>query len=250
VIAADEPQQTGLRRLDVGRRNPLLTDNRVSGVLLRVLLVEDDQVLGEALRDHVKAAGHAVDWFKTVGDAIAATDTVPYGLILLDLRLPDGHGLTLLRKLRGRNDPTPVIILTAHDQGSDRIEGLNAGADDYLVKPFNLGELTARMLAVSRRYEGRSASIIRLPGIEINQTVRSVSVDGEAITLSSREWAVLEKLAEHPGGIVSKPQLHETLYAFGAEIESNTVEVYISRLRKKIGHDRIETVRGIGYTIR
>jgi DNA-binding response OmpR family regulator len=217
---------------------------------LRVLLVEDDHVLGEALRDHVAAAGHAVDWFKMLDDATAATLTMAYGLILLDMRLPDGDGITLLQALRNRDDSTPVIILTAHDQVSDRIAGLNAGADDYLVKPFDLNELSARMLAVSRRYEGRSAPVIRLPGIEINQVARNIVVDGTAQTLSAREWAVLEKLVEHPGAVVSKSQLHDTLYEFGAEIESNTVEVYISRLRKKIGHDRVETVRGVGYTIR
>lgn len=217
---------------------------------MRVLLVEDDHVLGEALRDHVAAAGHAVDWFKLLDDATAATLTMAYGLILLDMRLPDGDGITLLQSLRNRDDSTPVIILTAHDQVSDRIAGLNAGADDYLVKPFDLNELSARMLAVSRRYEGRSAPVIRLPGIEINQVARNIVVDGTAQTLSAREWAVLEKLVEHPGAVVSKSQLHDTLYEFGAEIESNTVEVYISLLRKKIGHDRVETVRGVGYTIR
>ncbi len=217
---------------------------------MRVLLVEDDHVLGEALRDHVAAAGHAVDWFKTLNDAMAATLTMAYGLVLLDMRLPDGDGITLLKALRNRNDATPVIILTAHDQVSDRIAGLNAGADDYLVKPFDLYELSARMLAVSRRYEGRSAPVIRLPGIEIDQVGRNIVVDGTAQTLSAREWAVLEKLVERPGAIISKTQLHDALYAFGAEIESNTVEVYISRLRKKIGHDRVETVRGVGYTIK
>lgn len=217
---------------------------------MRVLLVEDDHVLGEALRDHVAAVGHAVDWFKTLDDATSATLTMAYGLILLDMRLPDGEGITLLQALRNRDDSTPVIILTAHDQVSDRIAGLNAGADDYLVKPFDLNELSARMLAVSRRYEGRSAPVIRLPGLEINQVARNIIVDGKAQTLSAREWAVLEKLVEHPGAVVSKSQLHDTLYEFGAEIESNTVEVYISRLRKKIGHDRVETVRGVGYTIK
>ncbi len=241
-----------------------LTDNRLddelpgairmgsSGVRveLRVLLVEDDHVLGEALRDHVAAANHAVDWFQTLSEATAATQTVSYGLILLDLRLPDGEGLALLRTLRKANNPVPVIILTAHDQVSDRIEGLNAGADDYLVKPFNLGELTARMLAVSRRYEGRSTPIVRLPGIEIDQAAKSITVNDRSLSLSAREWAVLEKLVERPGALVSKAQLQETLYEFGAEIESNTVEVYVSRLRKKIGSDRVETVRGLGYTIR
>ncbi|MBD8555226.1 response regulator transcription factor [Rhizobium sp. CFBP 8762] len=217
---------------------------------MRVLLVEDDPVLGEALRDHVRAAGHAADWFKTLADAMAVVQTTVYGLILLDLRLPDGHGLTLLRALRSRNDAVPIIILTAHDQVSDRIEGLNSGADDYLVKPFNLDELSARMLAVSRRYEGRPSSRIQLNGLEIDQSLKSLTVDGRTVGLSAREWAVLEKLLERPGGVVSKAQLHDTLYAFGAEIESNTVEVYISRLRKKIGPDRIETVRSLGYSLR
>ncbi|HEV7322627.1 MAG TPA: response regulator transcription factor [Ensifer sp.] len=217
---------------------------------MRVLLVEDDQVLGEALRDHVAAAGHAVDWFTRILDATAATDTVSYGLILLDLRLPDGAGLTLLQALRGRGDGTPVIVLTAHDQVSDRIEGLNSGADDYLVKPFDLDEMTARMLAVSRRYAGNAVPKVTLPGIEIDQIHRKIVVNGDSQSLSAREWAVLDKLVARPGALVSKEQLHDTLYAFGSEIESNTVEVYISRLRKKIGADRIETVRGLGYSIR
>ncbi|MDB5526274.1 MAG: response regulator transcription factor [Rhizobium sp.] len=222
----------------------------MDGEVLRILLVEDDQVLGGALRDHVAAAGHAVDWFATLGDATAAARTVPYSLVLLDLRLPDGQGLSLLRRLRDEENSVPVIILTAHDQVTDRIEALNSGADDYLVKPFDLGELTARMLAVSRRYDGKASSRIRLPGIEIDQTSRIVTVDGEPLSLSAREWALLDKLVERPGAIVSKDQLHNTLYAFGSEIESNTVEVYISRLRKRIGHDRIETHRGVGYSIR
>jgi DNA-binding response OmpR family regulator len=217
---------------------------------VRVLLVEDDPVLGEALRDHVAAGAHAVDWFQNLAAALSATYTVQYGLILLDLRLPDGDGLQLLASLRKRNDPAAVIILTAHDQISDRIEGLNAGADDYLVKPFDLGELTARMLAVTRRYDGRQASVIHLDGIQIDQAMRIVTVAGEDLMLSAREWAVLAKLVERPGAVVSKSQLHDTLYEFGSEVESNTVEVYISRLRKKIGFERIETVRGLGYVIR
>lgn len=156
----------------------------------------------------------------------------------------------MLRKLRARNDAVPIIILTAHDQVSDRIEGLNAGADDYLVKPFNLGELTARMLAVARRYEGKPSSLVQLPGIEINQATRQIVVDGQTLVLSAREWAVLDRLVERPGAIVSKNQIYDTLYAFGSEIESNTVEVYISRLRKKIGYERVNTVRGVGYFIK
>ena len=216
---------------------------------MRVLLVEDDHVLGEALRDHVAAAGHAVDWFKTLSEAMAATETVSYGLILLDLRLPDGEGLSLLRAVRKSNNAVPVIILTAHDQVSDRIEGLNAGADDYLVKPFNLGELTARMLAVSRRYSGRPVSLVKVGDLEIDAADRRVALAGEPVTLSGREWAVLDALAARPNAVVSKAQIEEALYAFGSEIESNTVEVYVSRLRKKLGRDHIATLRGVGYRL-
>lgn len=216
---------------------------------MRILLVEDDQILGEAVRDHVLANGHAVDWFATVADARAALEVTGYGLVLLDLRLPDGSGLTLLKRLRAGGDATPVIILTAHDQISDRIEGLNSGADDYLIKPFDLDELSARILAVARRYAGKPASIVRLPGLVIDLANRHLLADGAAVSLSAREWAVLERLMERPGAIVSKIQIEEALYAFGSEIESNTVEVYVSRLRKKIGRDRIATVRGLGYSL-
>jgi two-component system OmpR family response regulator len=216
---------------------------------LRVLLVEDDRTLGEAVRDHVASGDNAVDWMKTIASAADALSTTAYGLILLDLRLPDGSGITLLKDLRARGVTTPVIILTAHDQISDRIEGLNSGADDYLVKPFNLGELTARMLAVSRRYIGRPVSVVEIDGLEINSAERRVIADGETIALSSREWAVLGVLAARPGSIVSKAQIEEALYAFGSEIESNTVEVYVSRLRKKLGRNRIATQRGLGYSL-
>ncbi len=218
-------------------------------VPVRILLIEDDEILGEAVRDHVVAGGHAVDWFTTLSDASAAVAVASYGLILLDLRLPDGTGLTLLRDLRHREDATPIIILTAHDQISDRIEGLNSGADDYLVKPFDLDELSARIHAVARRYSGKPASVIRLPGLVVDQANRHLIVDDLPVSLSGREWAVLERLLERPGAIVSKAQIEEALYAFGSEIESNTVEVYVSRLRKKIGRERIATVRGVGYSL-
>ncbi|HWD11801.1 response regulator transcription factor [Pseudochrobactrum sp. sp1633] len=216
---------------------------------MRVLLVEDDDTLGQAVRDHVLANGHAVDWMQTAEDAALAATTVGYGLILLDLRLPDGSGIDILKNLRTANNPVPVIILTAHDQISDRIQGLNAGADDYLVKPFNLDELTARMLAVSRRYGGNSASILSVGDLEIKIADHSILSPAGEIILSGREWAVLECLLHRSGAIVSKAQIEEALYAFGSEIESNTVEVYVSRLRKKLGHNRISTVRGVGYKI-
>lgn len=219
------------------------------GGCLRILLVEDDAILGEAVRDHVVLQNHAVDWMKTIGDAQAALDTTSYGMILLDLRLPDGRGIDLLRTFRNEGGTTPVIILTAHDQISDRIEGLNCGADDYLVKPFNLGELTARMQAVARRSNGRAAGNVRVGLLEINATDRFVALDSVPVILSGREWAVLDALLARPGAIVSKAQIEEALYAFGSEIESNTVEVYVSRLRKKLGRDNIITVRGVGYRL-
>jgi two-component system OmpR family response regulator len=216
---------------------------------LRVLLVEDDLTLGDAVRDHLVSGDHAVDWMKTIDTAASALATTAYSLVLLDLRLPDGSGITLLREVRSKGIATPVIILTAHDQISDRIEGLNSGADDYLVKPFNLGELTARMLAVSRRYSGRPVSSIRIGDLEIDAAERRVRAGGENISLSGREWAVLDALSSRPGAVVSKAQIEEALYAFGSEIESNTVEVYVSRLRKKLGRDHIATLRGIGYRL-
>ena len=206
-------------------------------------------MIGEAVRDHVAASFHAVDWVKNLADADAASGPVEYGLILLDLQLPDGSGVDFLRRLRARDIRTPVIILTARDQISDRIEGLNAGADDYLVKPFNLGELEARIMAVARRYEASPHPVLRIDGIEIDRPQHKISVDGVSVILTSREWAVLDLLTARPGAIVSKDRIEEALYAFGSEIESNTVEVYISRLRKKIGKERIRTSRGIGYSL-
>lgn len=216
---------------------------------MRILLIEDDAVLGEAVRDYVASLGHAVDWMQTLADARAAAATVDYDLLLLDLRLPDGSGLSLLTELRRAGLATPIIILTAHDQISDRIEGLNSGADDYLVKPFNLGELGARMLAVARRYAGAALPVLEAGPLTIQLADRRVLRHGEAVDLSSREWAVLARLASRPEAVVSKGQIEEALYAFGSEIESNTVEVYVSRLRKKLGKDCVETLRGIGYRL-
>lgn len=215
---------------------------------MRVLLVEDNLLIGDAVRDHVTACGHAVDRVGDLGDAETAMASVNYGLVLLDLQLPDGNGIDFLKRLRGSGNRTPVVIMTARDQISDRIEGLNAGADDYLVKPFNLGELEARMAAVSRRYEARPQPVITIGDVEIDRPQHRVNVAGHAVVLTSREWAVLDLLIARPGSIVPKERIEEALYAFGSEIESNTVEVYISRLRKKIGKDRIRTLRSIGYT--
>lgn len=216
---------------------------------MRILLVEDDDMLGGAVRDHLTANGHAVDWMKTIGSSADARATTPYDLLLLDLGLPDGNGLGFLRALRRAGDTVPVIVLTAMDQLTTRIDGLNAGADDYLVKPFDLGELIARVAAVSRRYTGNPNPLVQVGALTIDQARHLASVEGVPLDLTAREWAILEKLAQHPGIVVSKTQMEDALFAFGAEVESNAVEVYVSRLRKKIGQPLIHTSRGLGYRL-
>lgn len=216
---------------------------------MRVLLVEDDRVLGAAIRDHVVSSGHAVDWMRRIEDAQLALDTTGYELVLLDLNLPDGRGLDLLRGLRARGSRVPVIITTAQDQVATRIEGLNAGADDYLIKPFDLSEMTARIAAVARRYGGIASPEIVVGDVVLDLTRHSVTVGGKAETLTAREWRLVERLLSRRGAIVTKDEIEESLYAFGAEIESNAVEVYVSRLRKKLGRDFVVTARGLGYQV-
>ena len=216
---------------------------------MRILLIEDDTVLGAAVRDQIAGDGHSADWvtrLDAAGDAMAGT---VYDLILLDLMLPDGRGIGFLKELRARGDVTPVIILTALDQVSDRIEGLNAGADDYIVKPFDLAELSARISSVGRRYTGNPNPIITHGSLDIDLASRSVRRDGKKVHLTSREWALFEAVLSRPGQLLSKAQLEEKLYAFDAEIESNTIEVHVSRLRKKLGPGVIETERGLGYRL-
>lgn len=217
---------------------------------MRILLIEDDHVLGAAIRDHIAAEGHGVDWMRRLDDASAALDTTAYQLVLLDLNLPDGRGLDLLRRLRADGKTVPVIITTAQDQIAVRIEGLNAGADDYLVKPFDLSEMSARLAAVARRYAGSPAPVVTIGPAIINTATKAVSVDAKPVTLTAREWAVLERLLSRRGALVTKDEIEDSLYAFGAEIESNAVEVYISRLRKKLGKDAVTTLRGMGYQVR
>jgi two-component system OmpR family response regulator len=217
---------------------------------MRILLIEDEPDLGAAVQEHVRQAGHAVDWFQTLGEADAALRTVAYDLLLLDLQLPDGRGLELLRALRARRETVPVVILTARDQISDRIEGLGAGADDYLVKPFDLNELIARLNAVARRYFGTAATAQRFGPVEIELEARLARLDGLEVELTAREWAVLEVLVRRPNATVSREQIEDALYAFEQEIESNAIEVYISRIRRKLGRDFVRTARGLGYRIR
>jgi two-component system OmpR family response regulator len=216
---------------------------------MRILLIEDDMALGAAVRDQISADGHSVDWIQRLDAAADAMAGTSFDLVLLDLMLPDGRGIPFLRRLRARGDVTPVIILTALDQISDRIEGLNAGADDYLVKPFDLAELSARIGSVARRYSGNPNPIVTHGPLEIDLAARSIHRDGRPVTLTAREWALFEAFLSRPGQLLSKAQLEDKLYAFGTEIESNTIEVHVSRLRKKLGADVIETERGLGYRL-
>ncbi|TYL46589.1 response regulator transcription factor [Marinomonas sp. IMCC 4694] len=216
---------------------------------MRVLLVEDTQGLGEAVRDQISDDGHAVDWVHTLHFASANLKTTDYSLVLLDLMLPDGNGLDFLKKLRGTGNTTPVIVLTARDQVSDRIEGLNAGADDYLIKPFDLSELSARVAAVARRYRKDPNPFIKMGEIEVDLNAHRLKVNHQFVELTGREWALFEGFLQRPGALLSRSQLEDRLYQFGAEIESNTIEVYISRLRKKLGRNTIVTVRNMGYRL-
>jgi two-component system OmpR family response regulator len=216
---------------------------------MRILLIEDDTVLGAAVRDQVRADGHSIDWVTRLDEAREALAVAAYDLVLLDLMLPDGRGVSFLRSLRAQGDASPVIILTALDQVSDRIEGLNAGADDYMVKPFDLAELSARIGSVARRYTGNPNPIVRLGSLDIDLAARAVRKEGRVVPLTAREWALFEAFVQRPGQLLSKAQLEERLYSFGTEIESNTIEVHVSRLRKKLGHNVIETERGLGYRL-
>lgn len=216
---------------------------------MRILLVEDTVSLGGAVRDQITEDGHAVDWMQCLEHAEASVATTAYDLILLDLMLPDGQGLDFLKRRRRAGDAMPIIILTARDQVSDRIEGLNAGADDYLVKPFDLSELSARVEAVARRYSGNPNPTVTVGDLQVDLINHSVHRDGSPVELTGREWALLEAFVQHPKALLSRAQLEDRLYAFGAEIESNTVEVHISRMRKKLGRSSIETVRGMGYRL-
>ncbi len=216
---------------------------------MRVLLIEDDAVLGAAVRDQIDSDGHSVDWVMRLDAADDHVRGASYDLLLLDLMLPDGRGIGFLRQIRARGEVTPVIILTALDQISDRIEGLNAGADDYLVKPFNLSELSARLNAVARRYAGNPNPLIEIGDLQIDLAARSILRAGKSITLTAREWVLFEAFVQRPGQILSKTQLEERLYSFDAEVESNTIEVHVSRLRKKLGRNILETQRGVGYRL-
>lgn len=216
---------------------------------MRILLIEDEKDLAAPVIEHLKADQNVVDWFETVSDGDAAAFVVPYDVILLDLQLPDGDGLDLLKTLRTRNLRTPIIILTARDKVSDRIKGLNQGADDYVIKPYDLSELTARINTVCRRSSERAAEIVSLADIEVNIAEHSVARAGAPVKLTAKEWGVFECLLLRRTKIVPKDTLEQALYAFGDEVESNAIEAHISRLRGKLGKELIVTHRGLGYRL-
>jgi len=206
-------------------------------------------MIGEAIRAGLKREGFAVDWMHDAATAGAALATEPFDLLLLDLGLPGSDGLTLLKGLRGRGAALPVLIITARDAVSDRVAGLDAGADDYLIKPFDLDELAARIRALLRRRSGRPAPLIEHRGVVLDPAAHRATRDGAEVALSPREFALLQLLMERPGTILSRAQIEERLYGFGEEVESNAVEVHIHGLRRKLGAAFILTVRGVGYRV-
>ena len=214
---------------------------------MRILVVEDEKDLADAVVEHLRAASHAVDCAATLDEALAATHAAKYALILLDLRLPDGSGLSLLRDIRNRRDATPVLIGTAQDSVTERISGLEAGADDYLVKPYDLDEMLARISAILRRTDNDLAEERNFGQLRITPSTRAVSVAEVPIPLTRKEWAILDRLSRRPGVLIAKAELEDAIYEFGKEVESNAIEAHISRLRAKLGRSAIETVRGFGY---
>ncbi len=216
---------------------------------MRILLVEDDPLLGSGVRAGLVQGGFAVDWIDDGEGAEAALTTHQYDAVVLDLSLPKRDGLTVLGGLRARGERVPVLILTARDAVADRVAGLDAGADDYLVKPFDLAELQARLRALLRRSAGQAEPVFRHGRITLDPATRVVTRDGHRVTLSSREYTVLLALCSNAGRVLSRGQLEERLYGWGEEVESNAVEVHIHHLRRKLYPELIRTVRGVGYWI-
>jgi len=216
---------------------------------LRALLVEDDGLLGDGVRAGLRLADYAVDWVRDGETARRALRDQVYDLCVLDLGLPGRDGLAVLRELRGRGSHLPVLILTARDTSEDKVAGLDAGADDYLTKPFDLPELQARLRALLRRAGGSAAPVLSHGDVTLDPASRRVTLHGEPISLSAREYALLHDFLTHKHHIRTRTQLEESLYAWGEESESNTVEVYIHHLRKKLGGGFIRTVRGLGYEL-
>jgi len=216
---------------------------------MRTLLVEDDTMLGNGLNRALQQNGHTVDWLHDGAAADTALRAQHYDMILLDLGLPKRSGLEVLRALRDRGDATPVLIITARDAVADRVAGLDTGADDYLIKPFALDELEARIRALSRRHHGQSQPLLRCGQVVLDPATRSVTCRDRPVSLSPSEYRILHSLMRRPGAVVSRSDMEERFYGWDEEISSNTIEVHIHRLRQKLGPEVIRTVRGLGYQV-
>jgi len=216
---------------------------------MRLLLVEDDEILGDGLVAGLTMEGYVVDWLTNGKLADEALKLNSYELIVLDLNLPDMQGLDILKALRARKDETPVMVLTARDTVADRVLGLDSGADDFVIKPFELDEVCARLRALARRSEGRSVPTIEYKGVVLDPAAHQVSYHGEKVELSQKEFEILNFLLGNIGKVVSRTRLEESLYSWNSDVESNTVEVHIHHLRKKLDSSLIRTVRGVGYII-
>ena len=214
---------------------------------MRILLVEDDRLLGDGLQAGLTQAGYAVDWLRDGEAAVAALSAESFAAVVLDLGLPKRDGLSVLQWLRGRHDATPVLILTARDQLEDKVRGLDLGADDYLLKPFDLDEIAARLRALVRRAHGRPEPVLVLGDIELNPAARTVTHAGEPVELTPREFDLLHLLLENSGRVLTRRSLEEQLYTWHDAVDSNALEVHIHHLRKKLGNELIRTVRGVGY---
>ena len=216
---------------------------------MRILLVEDDAMIGAAILAVLRGENYAVDWVRDGVAAEAATLAERYDLVLLDLGLPKADGLTVLCSVRARRDTVPVLVATARDAVGDRVAGLDAGADDYIVKPYDTDELLARVRALLRRSVARGEPVISHKGVELNPATREASLNGQPLSLTPREWALLEPMLQRPGVVFSRPQLEQKLYSWKDDVSSNAVEVYVHGLRKKLGAHFIRTVRGLGYVV-
>jgi len=216
---------------------------------MRLLLVEDDPMIGDSVRKGLRQDGFTVDWVRDGRSAEAALGDQVHDLVLLDLGLPGKGGIDVLRTLRGKGNPVPVLILTARDAVADRVAGLNAGADDYLVKPFDLDELVARIHALLRRQAGRADAVIRHGALVLNPVSHQARFNDEPLNLSAREFALLQALLDRPGAVFSVSQLEDKIYGWDDAVGSNTIEVYVHSLRKKLGTGFIKNVRGVGYMI-
>lgn len=231
-----------IKRFSGSQKTPL-------GASMRLLLVEDDELLGDAVKTGLTQFGYVVDWLRDGDSARAAIKLESFELIILDLGLPRLSGLNFLQSIRHAGNTTPVIILTARDTVEDRIKGLDSGADDYMTKPFDLNELSARVRALVRRSQGRAESLLHYRNITLDPAAHSVYLDGVMINVPRREFALLQKLLEHNGQVLSREQLMQSMYGWDEDVDSNALEVHIHNLRKKLNANFIRTIRGVGYMV-